>query len=138
VYNFSKKKMTHFGTFSLVFMYLLFSYYYYYVNRNKDYVELYEVLISKFFYNRNKYLTERDITVLDKSPFQDFSFKCIGFPIDQLRQSFLSGFKKKSLGKKIKYNYTPSGKIKQPEELEYENFSGNQIFLEKKLILKNI
>ena len=130
--------MTHFGTFSLVFMYLLFSYYYYYVNRNKDYVELYEVLISKFFYNRNKYLTERDITVLDKSPFQDFSFKCIGFPIDQLRQSFLSGFKKKSLGKKIKYNYTPSGKIKQPEELEYENFSGNQIFLEKKLILKNI
>jgi hypothetical protein len=138
VYNYSKKKRTYFGTFSLVFMYLLFNYYYYYINANKKYVDFYDILISKFFYNRNKYLTERELTVLDKSPFQDFSFKCIGFPVDQKRQSFLEGFKKKNLGQRIKYHYTPSGKIRQPPKISYPNSSGNQIFLEKNLILKNI
>jgi hypothetical protein len=138
VYNYSNKKKTYFGTFNLVFMYLLFSYYYYYINKDKKYVEFYDVLISKLFYNKIKYLNKRGINVLDKSPFQDFTYKCIGFPVDQLRQSFLEGYKKKNLGKKIKYNYTPTGKNKPPPNIVYANTSGNQIFSEKNLILKNI
>ena len=138
VHNFSLKKLTYFGTFNLVLLYLLFNYYYYYVNRDKKHVDFYEVLISKLFYNRNKYLTRHKITVIDKSPFQDFTLKCMGFPVDQRRQSFLEGFKKKSLGRKIRFQYTPTGKIKEPPTITFTQLSGNQIFLEKNLILKNI
>jgi len=138
VYNNSKKKKTYFGTSSLVFMYLLFNYYYYYINKNKIYVDYYNILISKFFYNKNKYLTDRKLTVLDNSPFKDFIYKCIGFPIEPKRQSFMEKHLKKKLGKRIQINYTPTGKIKEHKEMQYNNISGNQIFLEKNLILKNI
>ena len=138
VYNHSKKKMTYFGTFSLVFLYLLISYYYYYINKNKKYVDFYNILISKFFYNRNQYLTDRNLTVMDKSPYKDFTFKCIGNTMDPRRQQFLDRNLKRSLGKKIQINYVPTGKMKEHKEMVYENISGNQIFLNKNLILKNI
>jgi hypothetical protein len=138
VYNYSKSNLLYIGTFSLVFMYILFNYYYYYIKNNKKLIELYNLLISKLYFNRNEFLNNNNLTVMDNSPFQDFTLQCQGFPVDQMRQSFLNGLKKKSLGKKIKYTYTPSGKIKEMPKLLYDINSGNQIFSKNNLTLKNI
>ena len=138
VYKHSKKKKTYFGTFSLVFMYLLISYYYYYINKNKKYEDFYNILISKFFYNRNQYLTDRNLTVLDKSPYKDFTFKCIGDTMETRRRAYLDKKLRKSLGQKMQINYVPTGKKIEHKERIYDNISGNQIFLNKNLILKNI
>ena len=36
VYNYSEKKHCYFGTFNLVIMYILFNYFYYYINKMKE------------------------------------------------------------------------------------------------------
>lgn len=137
VYNYSEKKQTHFGTYNLVFMYLLFDYFLAFVSKDKTNTQLYQILIAKFFDARNKYLNSRNLTVLDKSPFQDFTFKCYGIPTDSMRSALLEGLKKKSQGKQMKFRYGPSGKPSKVPDYQFSNSSGNQILNEKYLILKN-
>lgn len=136
VYNYSDKKKTHFGTFNLVMMYMYFDYFYYYINRDKFNTELYSGLIAKFHNLRNKYLDFHNITVLDKSPFQDFTLKCYGVPKDPIRSSRLESLEKKKQGKKMKFRYGPSGKPGKVPEFTFSNISGNQILNEKYFILK--
>jgi hypothetical protein len=136
VYNFSDKKKTHFGTFNLVMMYIYFNYFYYYVNRDKYNTELFLGLITKFYNLRNKYLDHHNLTVIDKSPFQDFTFKCYGIPTDPIRSSLLEGLEKKKQGKRMKFRYDPSGKSGKVPEFSFPNISGNQILNEKYFILK--
>lgn len=136
VYNYSNKKKTHFGTFNLVIMYMYFNYFYYFINRDKYNTELYSGLIAKFFNLRNKYLDLHNLTVLDNSSFQDFTFKCFGIPKDPIRSSRLESLEKKKQGKRMKFRYNPSGKISKIPEFSFPNVSGNQILKEKYFILK--
>jgi hypothetical protein len=136
VYNFSDKKKTHFGTFNLVMMYMYFNYFYYYVNRDKYNTELFSGLIIKFYNLRNKYLDHHNLTVIDNSPFQDFTFKCYGIPTDPIRSSLLEGIQKKKQGKRMKFRYDPSGKSGKVPDFSFPNVSGNQILNEKNFILK--
>jgi hypothetical protein len=136
VYNYSEKKHTHFGTYNLVFMYLLFDYFLSFVSRDKINSELYQSLIAKLFNSRNKYLNSKNLTVLDKSPFQDFTFKCFGIPSDPMRNALLQGLEKRKQGKQMKFRYGPSGKPGKAPEYQFSNSSGNQILNEKYLILK--
>jgi len=85
VYKYSEKKTTYFGTFNLVYMYMLFAYYI-----NLSYHKIYKILTSRMIYGRNKYLDTHNITVIDKSPFQDFTIKCIGKPVDPTRDMLLN------------------------------------------------
>jgi hypothetical protein len=121
VYNYSKKKKTYFGTYNLVFMYFLFNYYYYYVNHS-DNAKTLNAIIGKLHETKKKYLTNRNITVIDISPFQDFTYKCFGKPVDTLRESFL---KKKETRQK-KFRYIPSGTPGKVPEFKFNNTSGNQ------------
>jgi hypothetical protein len=132
VYNYSDKKKVHFGTYNLVFMYLLFSYYYAYINRNKEDTNLYLALLSKLHKIRNSYLESHGFTVIDPSPFQDFTMKCFGTPVDSLRESRIEGAELK----KKKFRYHPSGKPGKAPELNFSNTSGNQILNEKYLVIK--
>jgi len=136
VYNYSDKKKTHFGTFNLVMMYLNFNYFLYFTNRDKYNTQLFSGLIAKFYNLRNKYLDKHNITVVDKSPFQDFTFKCYGFPTDPIRSSLLEGLQKKKQGKRVKFRYDPTGKVGKAPEFSFSNISGNQILNEKYFILK--
>jgi len=136
VYNYSEKKHTHFGTYNLVFMYLLFDYFLSFVSRDKINSELYQSLIAKLYNSRNKYLNSKNLTVLDKSPFQDFTFKCFGIPSDPMRSALLQGLEKRKQGKQMKFRYGPSGKPGKAPEYQFSNSSGNQILNEKYLILK--
>lgn len=133
VYNYSTKKHTHYGTYNLVFMYLFFDYFYAFINRDKINTNLYNALIAKFHNNRNKYMDSHNITVLDKSPFQDFTFKCYGVPVDMARQARLE-MKNRD---KFRFTYIPSGKPKQAPEYNFFNTSGNPIMNTKNLIIKN-
>jgi hypothetical protein len=136
VYNYSEKKQTHFGTYNLIFMYLLFDYFLAFISKDKINTELYNGLIAKFFNARNKYLNSKNLTVFDKSPFQDFTFKCYGVPADPMRNALLKGLEKRKQGKQMKFRYGPSGKPGRVPEYNFSNSSGNQILNEKYLILK--
>ena len=136
VYNYSNNKKTHFGTFNLVLMYLLFDYFYFYINHDKSNSELYSGLLAKFINYRNKYLDFHNLTVIDKSPFQDFTFKCYGIPEDPIRTSLLEGLEKLRQGKRMKFRYGASGKPGKVPEYIFSNISGNQILNEKYFILK--
>jgi len=135
VYNYSDKKKTHFGTYNLVMMYLFFEYYYALINKNKQNTNLFNILIGKFFKLRNTYLNNKKITVIDDSPFKDFTYKCYGTPVESIRSSLLSGLEKRKQGKQMKFRYGPTGKPKQAPEYNFSNISGNQILNEKYLIL---
>lgn len=136
VYNFSQIKKTHFGTYNLVMMHLFFEYYYAYINHNKFYTDTYHTIISKFFKLRNDYLNKKNITVMDNSPFMDFTYKCYGIPVDAIRASLLEGLEKKKQGKQMKFRYGPTGKPGKIPEFIFSNCSGNQVFNEKNLIIK--
>lgn len=136
VFNHSDKKRTCFGTYSLVFMYLLFNYFLSYINKDKNNIELYSSLIAKLYNARNKYLNTKKITVIDKSPFQDFILECYGKPVDMRRKNWLEGEKKKKQGKKPKFQYRPSDKPGKIPIYKFDNSSGNQILNEKYLVLK--
>jgi hypothetical protein len=137
VFNYSDKKHTHFGTYNLVFMYLLFDYFYAYINKNKFNTDLYLSLISKLYNARNTYLNIKNITVVDNSPFQDFTLKCYGMPTDAIRASLLQGLDKMKKGKIAKFKYNPNGKSNKVPNYNFANSSGNENIDKKKLILKN-
>jgi hypothetical protein len=123
VYKHSEKKHCYFGTYNLVFMYLLFNYYYFIIYKDIFNVNLFKSLIAKLNYIRNNYLNKRNITVIDTSPFQDFTFKCIGIPLDPLRSSLINN----NNNDKNLFIYKPSGNIKKLDSIKFINKSGSQI-----------
>jgi len=136
VYNYSDVKTTNFGTYNLVMMYLYFDYYLAFINKDKTNTNLYLRLIGKFYNARNKFLENNNLSVVDDSPFKDFTYKCYGEQIDPKRLSFLEGLEKRKKNKAMKYRYHPSGKIGKAPEYNFDNTSGNQIVNEKFFILK--
>jgi hypothetical protein len=136
VYNFSDKKHTHFGTFNLVIMYLWFNYFLDLVNKKNSNATNHKMMIIKLMDARNKYLKNHKITVIDVSPFQDFTFKCYGIPTDPIRSSLLVGLQKIKEGKRIKFRYEPTGKPGTVPEYIFSNTSGNENINPKFLIIK--
>ena len=132
VYRYSKKKKTYFGTYNLTYKYLLFDYHYNLINKNTTDIENYNILLSKIAIARNNYLENHNITVIEPSPFQDFTLKCIGEPVDVLRESRLQK------NRSNKFNYKPSGKMINIPKIVFDNISGNEILDIKKLFYKNI
>jgi len=132
VYRYSKKKKTYFGTYNLTYMYLLFDYQYNLINKNTNDTDNYSILLSKMSIIRNNYLENHNITVIESSPFQDFTLKCLGEPVDIIREFRLQK------NRSNKFNYKPSGKIINIPKIVFDNISGNEILDIKKLFYKNI
>jgi hypothetical protein len=102
----------------------------------KERKELHYLLLIKLIIYRNNYLENRNKTVLDDTPFKDFSLKCFGKSVELKRASFLEGTKKKKQGQKPKEQYKPSGKPNKILPKNYINISGNEILNEKYFIIK--
>jgi len=136
VYNYSEIKTTNYGTYNLIMMYLYFDYYLAFINRDKVNTNLYLELIGKLYHARNKFLNDQSLTVVDDSPFKDFTYKCYGSQIDPKRLSMLEGLEKRKKNKPMKYRYNPTGKPVKAPEFSFDNTSGNQISNKKYLILK--
>ena len=136
VYNYSEAKLSYFGTYNLVMMYLYFDYFLAFINKDKDNTNLYIKLIGKLYNARNKFLIDNGVSVVDESPFKDFTFKCFGVQTDPKRVGMLKRLAKKEKNKQIVYRYVPTGKIGTAPAFVFNNTSGNQITNKKYFIIK--
>jgi hypothetical protein len=130
IYNYSNKKKIYFGKYTMVYLFLLIRYHLFYIKKDTENIEIFYNLIGKLNYARNKYLDDNDMTVLDNSPFQEFTFECFGNPVDYLRVSRIHNkFVKK-------FKYVPSGKPGKIPAHAFFNNSAKQILDKKYLVLK--
>lgn len=126
VYRKSNKKKTYFGTVQLILLHFLIDYNYNLIN-NTGNQDSFRILFSNLVYARKKYLENRNISIVNESPFQGFTTECFGYTIDTIRKSRLAQNKRAKEGKKRKFNYDPKGtKAKRPE-IKFDNTSGNKI-----------
>jgi hypothetical protein len=88
VYRFSNKKKINFGTNQIIFLYLLSNYYYHIINNN-NLSNIYYYMLYNLQQAKNKYLNDNDKKVLDTTPFEDFTYNCMGIPVDTIRKSML-------------------------------------------------
>ena len=122
VYQKSHKKIK-FGTYQLIFMYSLI-HYITSMKKNKFNEIQYGTMITRLIKARDKYLDTHNKTVLDKSPFQEFTMKCIGEPKDLLRNSFIDKQEKRDAGKRSSFLYKPKGSPGKKPIFKFENTSG--------------
>jgi hypothetical protein len=111
------------GTFIMLLNYTIINYHYNYIY-NKDNCKNIEILISNLLDTRNKYLENNKLTVIDKSPYQEFIIECYGHTIDANRQKYLRYNKRKEKGVKITFNYDPNNDT-IPTNINFKNTSGN-------------
>lgn len=123
----SEKKKVYFGTFQLIFLYLLIDYQYAITRRDSVEKNNYIILITRLLLNREKYLDKHNITILDRSPYQEFTLQCLGSTEDPLRMERLESRRKKEAGKQIKYRYEPRGTVGKIPNFNFNNSSGNEI-----------
>tara|TARA_B100000524_G_scaffold302875_1_gene177722 strand:+ start:2667 stop:3995 length:1329 start_codon:yes stop_codon:yes gene_type:complete len=126
VHNYSDKKRTYFSTFLLTMLYLLVDYNLAKINNDKIEESNILSLIVRLMSIRDKYLDARDLTVLDKSPFQEFTYECFGEPVDPIRSARLKMQEKKDSGKKIKFRYNPTGNPGKVPSFKFDNSSGKK------------
>jgi hypothetical protein len=127
VNQFSDKKRVYFGTFQLIFLYLLVDYQYAHSRRDSREKNNYMILITRLLKARERYLDEHNKTILDRTPFREFTLQCLGSTEDPLRMARLEERKKKEAGKQIKFRYDPKGSPGKVPNFKFDNTSGNEI-----------
>ena len=136
--NFSENKKTLFGTFSLLRLMFLAEYFNQLIHKNKKQSEEYMNLLQNLFFVRNTYLDDKDLTVMDDSVFQEFTFECMGKGIDTIRHSRLRVIERIKKGKPAKFRFDPE---RNPDgkapDFKFANSSGNPIVNSKDFSLNN-
>ena len=127
VNQFSDKKKVYFGTFQLIFLYLLIDYQYAYTKKDSKEKDNYMSLIIRLLKARENYLDTHNKTILDRTPFQEFTLQCLGSTEDPLRMARLEERKKKEAKKQIKFRYDPKGLPGKVPNFIFNNSSGNEI-----------
>jgi exonuclease III len=125
------------GTFILLFMYLLIELHYCNINKlTKD-----GITIQNMMYHlldaRKKYLEEHGITVMHKSPYQEFILECHGKTVDNKVDAQTRMLNRKKKGVMIKLRYTPNEDDPNAEKykVNFDNHSGNIITNPNKLYI---
>ncbi len=124
VYRYSEKKRTYFGTYTLIFLHLLIDFNHAKIDKDIEAEKNYIGLLVRLNKIRNEYLEKNKLTVLDESPFTEFSFKCFGTPVDPIRSARLKMVENKDAGKKVKFRYNPNGKPGKVPLFKFKNYSG--------------
>jgi hypothetical protein len=89
------------------------------------------ILITRLLKAREVYLDKYNKTILDRTPFQEFTLQCLGSTEDPLRMARLEERRKKDAGKQIKFRYDPKGTPGKVPEFRFNNSSGNEILNKK-------
>ncbi len=121
--NDNKYNSIKLATFIMVLNYFIINYHYDYIYSN-DNCKNDEIFIFNLVDTRKKYLQNNKLTVIDKSPFQEFIIECYGHTIDPIREKFLRQNKKREKGVKITFNYDPNNEY-EPSAINFKNTSGN-------------
>jgi hypothetical protein len=87
----------------------LIDYQYAICNRNDREKNNFMSMITRLLKAREYYLDTHNITILDKSPFQEFTLQCLGSTEDPMRMARLEGLRKREAGKQATFNYKGSG-----------------------------
>ena len=134
VYNFISEKQIYIGRYSIVYLYMLINYNYSLINNDKS-ANNYLNMCINLNYCKNKYLEMHDKTVLDSTPFQEFTFECIGNTSEVLYATRRKNYEDRKKKKYKKFRFEPSENEFKIPEFKFTNGSGNQMS-EKYLILK--
>ena len=128
------------GTFILLILYLLIDLHYCNINKLKKEAKTIENMLYTLLDTRKKYLTEKNITVMDKSPYQEFILECYGKTVNPKVDSHTRRLNRKKRGLAVILRYTPNEDDKNAEKykINFENSSGNTITNPKKLYVNNI
>ena len=124
VYDYSKKSNYYYGSFQLVQLYLLVNYFHGIIRQNNFIKTTYLTLFTRLLYAKEKYLSDNDLTSLSKSAFQEFTIKCLGKPINLLRESRLKMMKNIKENRRVKFRYKPKGEPGKRPEFRFSNSSG--------------
>jgi hypothetical protein len=126
------------GTFSFVMMMLLILEFYTHVNKLYNENRIYNTMMSNMIDFRNYYLYRNNKTVLDNTPFEEFTIPCIGTTIPQNRLYLINLMDKKEKGKMMLYTYDPQKQRNNDINLNFKfaNTSGNSIRHEKNVKIK--
>ena len=84
-------------------------------------------MFTRLIKARSKYLENNNKTIIEETPFQEFTMQCMGEPIDLQRQSFLEGLEKIKKRKAIKYSYNPKGTPGRAPDYRFKNFTSELI-----------
>lgn len=127
VHHESTKKKCLFGSYQLIYLYLLSNYNYHIINKNASEEHNYLLMLYNINKAKNSYLDKHNKNVLDKTPFEEFIIKCIGTPYDPIREARLLSNEKYKKGLRPNFKYEPSGNPIKIPEFKFSNSSGNQI-----------
>ena len=132
-YNYSNKKFTNYSTIQNLIYYMFIDYNYALITKSNESYNFLGMLV-KIFKARDSFLDEFDFTVLDDSPFQEFSLKCYGEPVESKRDSLLKGIERIKQGGKFKqFEYFPKGNKAKIPIFNFSDISGSEIKKEKDL-----
>lgn len=133
----SKNKKLKIASFSTMIMMILMLIFHNTVFENNIEKNNQTLMLSNLIQARNTYLKNKNITVVDDSPFQEFGYQCLGNTMEAQRRQFLEREKRKKNNKKIVFRYEPTGKKGKVPQFNFDNSSGNKIIKKKDLIIKN-
>ena len=112
------------GTFIMLLNYHIINYHYNYIY-NKNNCKNIDILIFNLLDMRNKYLKNNKLTVIDKSPYQEFIIECYGNTVDPVRQKFLRQNKRREKGERMMFSYDPNNEHDDEPVKNFKNSSGN-------------
>ena len=130
--TFSENKKTLFGTFALLRLMLIAEYYNNLIHKNPKIADEYMNLLQNLFLARNEYLDDKDLTIMDNTPFQEFTFECMGKGNDTIRSAHIRRQNRIKKKQAVVFRYDPNIKydIKLPN-FKFANTSGNPIINKK-------
>ena len=120
----SNKKKTYFARFGVVIMYILMEYCFAVTYKREYDSNNYALLFKNLITARDNYLECHNYTILDESPFQEFTIECLGLTIDPMRKARLNTIEKLKKGKRLKFRYEPKGKEGKVPNYNFEITTG--------------
>jgi hypothetical protein len=126
VFDYSEKSKHYYGSFQLIQLYLLVNYFLGIIRKNNFIKTVYLTLFTRLIYAKEKYLNNNNLTSLSDSPFKEFTIKCLGKPINLLRESRIKMIKNIKEKKRVKFRYKPKGEPGKIPEFKFQNSSGEK------------
>tara|TARA_B110000037_G_scaffold198683_1_gene237786 strand:+ start:365 stop:1585 length:1221 start_codon:yes stop_codon:yes gene_type:complete len=123
-YKIIKSKNINICSFQFLLMTLLIIHFYHKFYNNRNEFNNMDFMLKNIINIRNKYLKNKNKTIIDDTPYQDFIIQCKGSYINSHREWQIGIKKKIKQKKRIKFIYDPSRKKLTEYKYNFKNSSG--------------